>query len=425
MDGKLFRKQILGAYTKLKNIMINRENLSRIIRVEGMFYLIRRTLYFIIGQVMGVIAYPVCRIMKVKFIPVYTSVIGHLAGEVDCYLKEGILGLRPSYRAVLLAPRKDTANSHLLGYWKKYICVITNPMMCFLLGPLRRSTLVRYDIEKYFIGDYKTVAFPRIQALYMGRPPLLSLSDLDRKRGWAVLRDAGIPDDSWFVCVHCRKGGRISHKQGQTLRDADIKSYIPAMEEIVKRGGWVLRMGDAFMEPIPAMKNVIDYAHMSIKSDWMDIFLCASCKLFLGSNSGLTNLAMVFGTPTAVTNTSGPVSAVLPYGPDDIGIPKLVWSMREGRYLSFKEILSSPIGNFREDHLFASYGLRVVENSPDDIIEIMIERIDRLEGKLKYSDADERLQERFKSLMNPTHFSYGSASRIGMDFLRKYEHLLN
>jgi len=400
-------------------------NVFKIIRTEGLASFFAKAVSYVVGRLMGLLAYPICRIMNIKFLPVHIAAVGHLVGEVELYLKEAVLGLHPPYHSILLAPRKKVANPDVLGYWKKHIHVIENPFLCFILGPLQRSKLVRYNVEKYFCGDYTGTAWPEIQKRYHGRPPVLSLTDSDRERGWSVLHELGIPRDAWFVCVHCREGGQLGLKQGQVSRDADVDGYIPAMEEIVRRGGWVIRMGDKSMKPIPAMKNIIDYAHLDIKSDWMDVFLCASCKFYLGSSSGLSNLSSVFGVSAAIANIALTFSVVLYYGPDDIGIPKLIWSLKEKRYLSFKEILSSPIGNFREDYLFVKHDIQVVENSPEDIKDLAIEMIDRLEGKLTYSDEDERLQEDFKSLMNPSHFSYGAISRVGRDFLRKYAFLLN
>lgn len=397
---------------------------SEIVKGKGFFYFIRKALYFIIGQLLGFLLYPVCAILNIKFLPVCISNIGHLAGELDCYIKEGLLGLRPKYNSIVLATPKKVANRYLLKYWKKYVYVIENPILCFLLKPLLRSKLLRYNLEKYFCGDYLKVVSPEIQKRYYGRPPVLFLTDFDRARGWEALRKLGLPANSWFVCVHCREGGNLSYKEGQSLRDVDVNNYFHAIEEITRRGGWVLRMGDVSMKPIPSMKNVIDYAHLEIKSDWMDVFLCASCKFFLGSNSGLAALASVFGVRCVATNISGPVSAVLSYGPEDISIPKFIWFEKEKRYLNFKEILSSPIGNFREDSLFKSYGIKTIENSPEDIKEVTIEMLDKLDGKLVYTHEDQVLQERFKLLMNPIHFSYGAMSRVGRDFLRKYKHLL-
>ena len=178
------------------------------------------------------------------------------------------------------------------------------------------------------------------------------------------------------------------------------------------------------MKPIPQSDHIIDYAHLDIKTDWMDVFLCASCRFFIGSSSGLFILADIFGVPTGVVNLSA-MATVLPYGPNSIGIPKLVWSPKEERYLSFNEVFSSPIGSFRSDSSYSKAGVWPEENSPEDIKDVAMEMLEKAEGKVLYTDEDERLQKHFKSLMNPNHYTYGSISRVGRDFLRKYSFLLN
>jgi len=195
------------------------------------------------------------------------------------------------------------------------------------------------------------------------------------------------------------------------------------MREITARGGWVIRVGDSKMKLIPRLERVIDYAHLEIKSDWMDIFLLASCRFFLGSNSGLCHVPTVFGVPGAIANCV-PISAVLPYGADDIGIPKLIWSNEKKRYLTFKEVFDSPVSNYRMDSSFSRSGVKPIENSPEDITELALEMLDKVEGKLSYTDEDEILQRRFKSLMNSSHCSYGAISRVGRGFLKKYANLL-
>lgn len=418
----------------MKFLMISLWNDSlKIIKSEGMLRFLRKMVFFIVGQLVCLFLYPLFLAMNIRFVPVNSSHIGHLASELECYIKEGFLGLRPPYRSIVLISRKKVANPHLLSYWKKYVCVIDNSVLFSLLwGSLRRKNLISYNVGKYFsdwkyfYGTSERVCYAEIQKQYYGNPPILSLTDFDRKRGWEELRKIGIPENAWFACVHCRESGYGDERSRDAvaLRDVNVGNYFLAIQEIVDRGGWIIRVGDPTMKPIPKIKNVIDYAHLDMKSDWMDVFLCASCKFFLGSNSGLASLATVFGVPSVVPNIAGPFSGVLPYGPQDIGIPKLFWSLEEKRYLSFKEILSSPIGNFSWDYLFASYNIQAVENSPEDIREVAIEMLDRLEGKLQYSQDDECIQAQFKSLMNPTHFSYGAISRVGKSFLKKYEYLL-
>ena len=178
------------------------------------------------------------------------------------------------------------------------------------------------------------------------------------------------------------------------------------------------------MKPIPQSDHIVDYAHLGIKTDWMDVFLCASCKFFLGSSSGLFVLGNIFGAPAGVVNIS-PMTAVLPYGPNEIGIPKLIWSLKEERYLSFKEVFSSPIADYSFDSSYAEAGVRPVENSSEDIKDVAMEMLDKIEGKMRYTDEDERLQKSFKLLITPDHSeSYGAISRVGRDFLRKHKDLL-
>lgn len=388
-----------------------------------------RTVYYkFICHLIGIFFYPFFLIANVRFIAVDTARIGHLSLEPDCFIKEGILDMRPKYHGIMLAPhgvreKHRVANIHLLSYWRPYITIITSPLLRGLLDPFWHNRLTTFSLARYVRVGNRTGDYPKIQKKYFGRPPLLSLTEPDYKRGWAALRKLGIPHGAWFVCVHCREEGYVP-MVNQTHRNANINNYFLCMEAIVKRGGWVIRMGDPTMENIPQMYHVIDYAHLDIKSDWMDIFLCASCKLYLGGDSGLFGLSSIFGVPLAIVNNS-PMSIVISYGPCGIGIPKLVWSIKKECYLSFKEVFSSPIGNFMYDASYLEAGVRVVENSAEDIKDVAMEMMDRIEGKALYSDEDERLQERFKSLMNPSHYSYGSSFRVGRDFLRKYAYLLN
>jgi len=280
-------------------------------------------------------------------------------------------------------------------------------------------------VNRYVSPINKGASFPKIQRRYYetGGRALLSLKDIDFQRGWQKLVDFGLPPDAWFVCVHCREEGYIPG-EGQTYRNADITSYIPAIEAIIERGGWVIRLGDASMKKIPKNKNVIDYAHLNDKSDWMDVFLCGACKFFLGSASGLAAVSGVFGVPSAIANQA-PVSVVLPFLPFDIGIPKLLYSKRERRYLKFSEILNSPIGNFRYDSLYKDCDVCVVNNTPEVIEALAVEMLDMINGVIVYTAEDNELQERFKSLMNENHYSYGSLARVGRNFLRKYSFLLD
>lgn len=408
-----------------RKISLLREYFYRRIKEKGFLYcagkVIYRVFYTIICYAAGLLVYPLCRLRNIKFIFLSERAIGHLCVELDCYVKEGLLGLRPKYNTVLIAPPDKVSNAHLLKYWKQYSKIVCSPGWCFLLKPLARNPFTEYQTS-HFAFSIKGAHYPQIQKMYYGYPALLSLTEEDRKFGWACLGEAGVPKGAWFVCVHCREDGYLGNVN-QSFRNADINNYFPAIELIVKQGGWVIRIGDATMKPLPAMERVIDYAHMNIKSEQMDVFLCASCRFFLGSHSGLYHLANVFGVPAATANHLN-LAGALTYGTDDIGIPKLIWSKALGRYLNFKEILQSSVGNLTFDHLFVQAGLQPVENSPEDIKGLVAEMLEKTEQKIIYSPEDESLQKRFKALMDQSHYSFGAISRLGRDFLRKYAYLV-
>ncbi len=50
------------------------------------------------------------------------------------------------------------------------------------------------------------------------------------------------------------------------------------------------------------MPRVVDYARSGFKSDKMDIHLIRHAKFFVGTTSGLANVAVSFGIPTAQVN---------------------------------------------------------------------------------------------------------------------------
>jgi putative glycosyltransferase (TIGR04372 family) len=195
------------------------------------------------------------------------------------------------------------------------------------------------------------------------------------------------------------------------------------MEAIVERGGWCIRVGDPTMAPLPKVDGVVDYCKHELLSDWLDVFLCARCRFFLGSGSGLQMVASIFGVPVAAANIA-PMSSILGLRPGDLGIAKLVRSRSEHRFLTFREVLGGPVGGFRFTRRFEDAGLDVVENSPDDVKALAMEMLDRLENRAEYTESDAYLQSRLRSLIRPGHFMYGSAALAGRDFLRKYQDLV-
>jgi len=262
-----------------------------------------------------------------------------------------------------------------------------------------------------------------VQSRWADRAPIICLSEDEIARGEAELRVLGIPEGAWFVCVHSREGGYSPADEWQhSFRNANISDYTEAMRAIVARGGWCIRVGDPTMRPLDPMPSVVDYARSSSKSDWMDLFLCARCRFFLGNTSGLFGLAGIFGKPSALANMT-PLSVVYAQFPNDISIPKLLMDT-QGRMLSFPDAFAGEASELFVSTEFAERGLRSVDNTPQEITELAIEMLDRLDGNVKDEPDDIDLQARFRALIQPHHYCWHASSRIGRAFLCRHRALL-
>jgi putative glycosyltransferase (TIGR04372 family) len=282
---------------------------------------------------------------------------------------------------------------------------------------------MRYDTGRYVQWYDRSQEIYRLNAQWAGRPPLLALTPEDVTWGREMLSSLGLPPDAWFVCVHARESGFSPHDEVMhRYRNADPEALIPAMREIVTRGGWCLRMGDPTTRPLPPIPGVVDYAHHPMRSARLDVVLCAKARFFIGNSSGLALVSSVFGRPSLLVNAV-PMSG-LGVLASDLTVPKLYWDSRKRRLLRFDEILGTPAGSYRFATQYQRAGIEVRDNSPDEILDATSEMLDKVEGCHLPFPEDEQLQQSFMLLLRPNDYAYGAASRISAAFLRKYRHLL-
>jgi putative glycosyltransferase (TIGR04372 family) len=397
----------------------------RYVRRKGFAWIVGRLCSRGAGLLAWLVLLPVTLVLHVagfRHVPVFTERIGHLALEPDCLLKEQALGRLPRRRWILLSPRGQTANEHLLAYWRRDFRVIRNEAACFLIRNMSGGGLMRQDVSHYVRALGKTQFAYRVYTDWGERAPLLRLSDEDKSWGEDLLERMGMPRGAWFACVHAREAGYSPvDEEIHSYRNGRIENTFPAMREIVRRGGWVVRLGDPTMRPLPHMPQVIDYALHPLKSDRLDVFLCAQARFTLGNTSGIAFLSSAFGVPCALANMI-PV-ATMGFGPRDISIPKRLWSEGRGRYLTMEEILASDVANYQYARQYAAAGLRPDENSAEDIQALAIEMLDALDPGRRDGGVRDPRAERIRALFNDEHFAYGASSRISRSFLRNHPEL--
>lgn len=352
-----------------------------------------------------------------------TERVGHLACEPDCFLKLKALGQLPRWRIwFVLAPPKRVANSHLFAYWQDHLFCFTNSIVCHALNAMSLRGPMVHRVDDYILSISSSATYYRVNNEWCDRPPLLKLSVDDQQELASLLREFGVPAGAWYVCFHNREGGFSPEDEViHSHRNASIGSYVEAMLYVRSLGGWCIRMGDPSMEVLPEITNVIDYAHHSLRSERADVLLCAGCRFFVGSSSGLWNVASVFGVPCALANMV-PIST-LGYSPVDISIPKLLCSAIDKKILTFEEVFSLGIANLRTASAYKSAEIVALENQSEDILDLVKDIYETITQQNVALLADADLQQVFRALMSQHDYGFYSGARLGPRFLHRYKDL--
>ena len=404
-----------------------REVLAQRARNKGVLWVIAKTaqkIFVFLGWFLLLPISTLGHVLGFRRITISTDRIGHLAAEFDCFEKERRLGRLPSKRFwFVLAPRDRIANLHLLNYWKPYIHVISHPLVCVLLKILTWKGFMVHDISGYILSFGERARYYEVNVAWGTRPPLLSLTAADRERTHVLLTDLGLPAGAWYVCFHNRESGFSPQDEIiQSHRNTNIDNLIGAMQFVVSQGGWCVRMGDPTMKRLPPALGVVDYAHHSSRSEQADVLLCANSDYFVGTSSGLFIVASVFGVPCALTNMIP--APTLGFSPSDIAIPKLLCRSFDHSTVSISSAFKAPLANYRLSSQFRQAGVIPIENSSEEILDLVQEMHGVVNNTWHYHEIDETLQKRLSMLLKPDHYGYGAGSRTGAKFLRQHRVLL-
>lgn len=351
--------------------------------------------------------------------------IGHMSDMPAALAMAKILGWIPDYKMIWLAPPGRVANLSLLEYYKPYYDIVSEPHRIRELTPLLPCLEIDTAFFKMPSGlTLNTrIAHSAISQAWLdqGREPLFKLTPTHFERGQECLQKLGLPKGAWFVAAHVREAGFKNQANcpynGHRL--ATASNFFEAFKRITDAGGWVVRMGEPSMSKLPELPNVIDYAHSEHKSDWMDIFLCGAARFYLGTSAGLKIVPPLFGTPSIITNVS---PTCYRHGHKNLFLPKLLWNNAEKRYLSFGEMFQPPIYDQENGVLLQELGIVSVENTNEEILEVVQEMIDKLSGTNIYTQEDEKMQQSYMSLCPPQGQFF--LNRIGREFLKRHRNLL-
>jgi len=356
--------------------------------------------------------------------------IGHLSMEMECYGRHIQLNPIPPRTTHIFIAHKP-ANRQLLEMWKRHFLIIES----YLLSRASQVFLPLLKNTRFFLSEGATFQNSRI-SLSLGKP-VLTFTEEEEKRGKNHLAKMGIGPNDWFVTFHARDSAFLDgHTSGveteltRNYRNCSIESYIPAMKWITEQGGFAIRVGSLSNQPLPALgPKIIDYTK-DHRNDFMDIYLAAKSKFFMGNTSGLTVLSVIFGVPSAMAHCIPVAGAELGYGM--IFIPKGLRRRKDNKILSAPEIhnlglfdylirsnIHMPISNTTA--FYDDLGLELIENTPEDVLDLCKDMMDWVkENPPPNPILSAILQSKYRRFMN-----YPFVSLIGPRFAVKHKEFIS
>ena len=335
----------------------------------------------------------------------------------------------------------NIANTQLVLMWKREVRVLPFGQYLFAIDKLS-SRFHNYHLHQ--------IQFPYIKknphikklnqhkinqwtkALLECKTSFIRFTLDEEMQGSRILQNLGIYENTEFISFHARDPSYLEAIDKNIdwsyhdFRDSNIQNYLLAGEEMVQRGYFCLRVGKVVNEKLDtANSKIIDFAHLGERTDFMDIFLFAKNRFMICSDTGISEVAILFRRPLVRVNWV-PIRRHALWAHNEVRIFKKFFLKKENRVLTFSEIKKLGIADVSIGTVFDDLSIELIENTPEEIMEAAIEMDERLKGTWVSEKEDEDLQNYYWS-----RYGHGPGilkspcQRIGAKYLRQNSFLLN
>lgn len=301
-------------------------------------------------------------------------------------------------------------------WWVRYLMIANNFFPALKLVPISDKWVHGRDLRGLY---HKT---KDIKEAYL---PFSRNEEIEVKQ---FLHHLGIRDSDKFVCLIVRDSAYLStffpkwDFSHHDYRDTSIHTYKEAAEALAQLGYWVFRMGKTVKEPLNSSHpRVIDYANLNSRSDLLDIWLLANSYFSISTGTGLDSVADAYRRPVVFINNI-PNYLFQSYV-HCIWAPKnLMCKSKAGKFLTLKETL--PI-DFLNSEEYKEKGIKIIDLSPEQIKEIVLEMEMRLRGNWRVTEEEELKQRKFVKIIsswsseekNRYHGIFHPEARISQKYL--------
>ena len=334
---------------------------------------------------LNLILYLIYPFVKVRFGMIHNDVFGHYLFDTEFYLRKKKLTKEKTYDLFFLS-----SNFEINIFWDKVI---------------KRNFKINSIFELFFLnsnlffGSKNSFKLNESTArdaedIFYRTKTQLNFTKEEIDNGISFLKSIGLKENQKFVCVLNRDPFYKKNFVDQyyknrnwdyhNYRNSDIDTYIPAIEFLLKKNYFVLRVGKGVSKKLEINhENFLDYSSSNLRNDFLDIFLMSNSYFNLVSESGLLIVSLLYNVPMCFVNM-GSIKGTQVWHEKQITIYKKIWSNEKKNFLSLKEIkyLSDP-NNYKNKKLIRDQNsiyfwedrekYSFYNNTPQEILDVTIE----------------------------------------------------
>ena len=319
--------------------------------------------------------------MRTLFVFCQSNKIGEIAQQIYCV--RNLCKLQNSPLTILIPDNNGTqyiANPTVFETALRGLDVVHLPIKNFMEQV--KSYLAGIKEKYHYLLPFRPDLL-RSQLLlnFAGKEPVycFSLSEQEREQGLTVRGKMNIPRDAQTVTLHIREPGYFkTPPNAQGFLNANPENYRPAIEYLIEKGFYIIRLGDKTMSRMPEHPQIIDTPFHPDYHPIVEPYFCSESKFHFGMPSGPYELARAFHTPVLCVN--GHLQNSQLSNKKGMHVYKKYYSQHLRRYLTYEEIQLSHIPNFVSADEFRASGIELIENTPQELLASAREMVARLDG---------------------------------------------
>ena len=335
---------------------------------------------------------------------------GHLALEPEIFLGERELLARESGQRRLpirvqwwsFGPTRLQTNQYLATKWKKVVCALPSWWIDALHTVGESMQFLQLDEPKMSIrGSLNSLDQTEAH---------LRLTKVELSRGSEELRGLGVDPERPYVCLVVRDGGHYAslgekESDGYSFMNFDIATFERAALSLVERGYQVVRMGAGSEKPFGMnLTGIVDYANSPNRSEFLDVFISATCSFAVSTQTGPDAVCLTFRRPVCYID-------VTRFSQFFLGTKLAWWNPAElwqgEKRLTLNNLLSSEIFWIKDPNDFIKYGVHQARSDAGKIDQLVAGFTDSFENGLMQSNSENTVTQSVQQLIEDRTGSRG------------------